>query len=150
MRSSSMPCGFTAPSFSGWTRGLSEKPIVSRNVMPASPAVVAAEIGSIAEPRHRKADRMADMALQPVLSEFASILPDPLGIDKLFAQFQEHEAGAAPRLDMLAEQMNGVGDRDRLAGRVVEMRRHPFQQHEGGVVDQDNPAIRTLERRPPG
>src|SRR5215472_15605493 len=27
-----MFCGLTVPSFSGWTRGLSEKPIVSRNV----------------------------------------------------------------------------------------------------------------------
>src|SRR5712692_10494706 len=33
MQSSSMPCGFTIPSFRGCTRGLSEKPIVSLSAM---------------------------------------------------------------------------------------------------------------------
>src|SRR6266850_8589671 len=33
MQSSSMPCGFTSPSFKGWTRGLSEKPIVNLSAM---------------------------------------------------------------------------------------------------------------------
>src|SRR5213593_486736 len=37
-QSSSMPCGFTTPSFSGCTRGLSEKPIVSLSAMPHLPA----------------------------------------------------------------------------------------------------------------
>jgi hypothetical protein len=31
-----MPCGLTAPSFSGCTRGLSEKAIVNRRAMTAS------------------------------------------------------------------------------------------------------------------
>src|SRR5262245_42990034 len=103
-----MFCGFTVPSFSGWTRGLSEKAIVSRNVMPASPAALwcsAArpdDINSIAGQRHRKADRMAYMALQSTRSEFASILPDPLRVDKLLAQFQESETGAPRRLHMFA------------------------------------------------
>src|SRR5215510_12406115 len=33
MQSSSMPCGFTSPSFNGCTRGLSEKAIVSLSAM---------------------------------------------------------------------------------------------------------------------
>src|SRR5205814_6119132 len=33
MQSSSMPCGFTSPSFKGWTRGLSEKANVNLSGM---------------------------------------------------------------------------------------------------------------------
>src|SRR5712691_6173072 len=101
MQPSSIFCGFTVPSFSGSTRGLSEKAIVSRNVMPAS---LANNSGSIARPDHREADRMAHMGLQSTLPESASILHDPLRIDKLLAQFQQCEGSGASCLNMVAKQ----------------------------------------------
>src|SRR5216683_4119252 len=63
-----MFCGFTVPSFKGWTRGLSEKPIVSRNV-----TVRLARDGSSA--RYVAPDDIAS-ARPP----FAALLDHPLGL----------------------------------------------------------------------
>src|SRR5690242_935969 len=90
---------------------------------------------------------MAHMARQTRLAKELLILPDPLRIDELLAQLQQREAGAAPCLDMVAEQMNDVGDRDRLTARLIEMRGHSLQEHEWMIVEQDDPTIRTGEAR---
>src|SRR6516164_4593242 len=89
-------------------------------------------------PHHCKADRVADMAGETRFAKEAPILLHPLGVDQLLAQFPEREPGSAPRLDVVADQMNDVGDRDRLTGRRLEMRGHPYQQHERVVVHQNN------------
>ena len=72
-----------------------------------------------------------------ICGEFASQLLDPVRVNKLLTQFQESEASATPRLDVVANQMNDVCYRDRLTGRPIEMCRHALQQHEWMVVDQD-------------
>jgi len=90
---------------------------------------------------------MADMARQTRLAEPAPIFRDPLRIDQLLTQLHQSEPGAAPCLDVVANHMNNVGDRDRLAGRRVEMGGHPLQQHERMVVDQDDLAARACEAR---
>ncbi|MBO0735584.1 MAG: hypothetical protein J2P48_03305 [Alphaproteobacteria bacterium] len=53
------------------------------------------------------------------------ILPEPVGIDKLLAQFEQVEP--ARRLYALTRPMNGVGDCNRLAIRRNQMRRRAFQ-----------------------
>ena len=64
------------------------------------------------------------MARQTRLAKEALVLPDPLRVDQLLAQFQERQAGTAPRRDMLAEEMNDIGDCDRLTARRGEMGGH--------------------------
>jgi len=56
---------------------------------------------------------MTQMARQPRLAEESLVLPDPLRVDQLLAQFQECQAGTPPRRDMVADQMNDVDNRDR-------------------------------------
>ena len=43
-----------------------------------------------------------------ICGESASQLLDPVRVNKLLTQFQENEASTAPRLDVLANQMNDV------------------------------------------
>ena len=74
---------------------------------------------------------MADMARQTRLAEPAPIFLDPLRVDQLLAQLHQGESCAAPRLDVVANHMNNVGDRDRLAGRRIEMGGHPFSSING-------------------
>src|SRR5713101_8245098 len=90
---------------------------------------------------------MAQMARQTRLAEEALVLLDPVRVYQLFAQFQECQAGTAPRRDVVAEEMNDVGDRDQLTGRRGEMCGHALQQHEGMVVDQNDLPARTGEAR---
>ena len=90
---------------------------------------------------------MTHMTCKTRLAEEASILLNPFRVDQLLAQFQQSEAGAVPCLDVVAKQINDVGDRDRLTGWCVEMGGHPLQQHERVVVDQDDLAARAGEAR---
>ena len=65
------------------------------------------------------------MACQTRLAKQAAILVDPLGIDKLLAQFQQIQPGTVPRRGVVAKQMNDIGDSDRLTAWGIEMGRHP-------------------------
>ena len=60
------------------------------------------------------------MACQARLAKKALVRPDPFFVDKLLAQLQQSKPGGAPRPDVVAKQVNSVGDRDRLAGRRGE------------------------------
>jgi hypothetical protein len=74
---------------------------------------------------------MAQMARQTRLAEEALVLPGPLRVDQLLAQFDERQTGTAPRRDMVAEEVNDVGDRDRLGGGAVKWVGTPFSSMNG-------------------
>src|SRR5215831_14789115 len=67
MQSSSMPCGFTIPSFSGCTRGLSEKPIVSLSAMIHLP-LAESRAEPRAGPRQSSRETPAGPSLEPHLA----------------------------------------------------------------------------------
>ena len=90
---------------------------------------------------------MAHVARQTRLTKEPPIFLDPLRIHQLLAQFQESEPGTAPRLDVVADQMNDIRDRDRFSSQRIKMRRHPLQQHERVVIDLDDVAARADEAR---
>jgi hypothetical protein len=74
---------------------------------------------------------MAQMARQTRLAKEALVLPDPLRVDQLLAQFPKRQAGTAPRRDMVAEEMNDVGDCGRPPVGAVKWVGTPFSSMNG-------------------
>jgi hypothetical protein len=53
---------------------------------------------------------MAQMAYQARLAKEAFVRPDLFFVDKLLAQLKQSKPGGAPRPDVIAKQVNSVGD----------------------------------------